>query len=498
MAEISKFFNAVEIAPGVFDREYQASDFADYLDSMLSSGLINTDDIPGVIVSVESGTLNTIVSPGKAIIKGHSYKNTTPLTLTHNIPEATLNRIDRIVLRWDTRNQSRFIRAFVKEGLPSATPIAPVLQRDNFIYELSLAQILIRANTVQLLAIDLVDERLDENLCGLATWNPKVPTGQFQKQWDDFMAGIVDEGFATVESVQEVDTKLTTHKADYVNHPGISGTGGTSKAYTVTLDPAPLDIQEFFGITIIPHITNVASPTLTINGLGVIALKDQKGVAYAAGKLLAGKPYMFRKIGTDFLADSGGGGEYGTAIESQVLAPYTIGTETGLKTGTMVNRGAPTLSMTSAAGVAIPAGYYSGGIAKLSVVAGDLVAYEDLANKNTYSTSMLKVKEVRIEVSGTYRITFDLSHNNTAAYGINIQGQIYKNGSPFGSLYSISPSGSGDGYGPGYSAYTQDLYFNAGELCQLYIRKASNDGVYCMTRQLKLATGMPPLVVKIL
>ena len=144
------------------------------------------------------------------------------------------------------------------------------------------------------------------------------------------------------ENMNIIDTELKgnadaieTHKEDYIKHPGISATSGTSKAYTVTLVPAPLDIPEFFGITIIPHVTNVASPTLTINGLGVIALKDQKGVAYATGKLLAGKPYMFRKIGTDFLADSGEGGEYGTATAGDVLVGKTLGREDGIVPGTL-------------------------------------------------------------------------------------------------------------------------------------------------------------------
>lgn len=148
------------------------------------------------------------------------------------------------------------------------------------------------------------------------------------------------------ENMNIIDTELkenadaiATHTADYIMHPGISATGGTSKDYTVTLDPVPLDIPEFFGITIIPHVINVASPTLNINGLGIIALKDQKGVSYAAGKLLAGKPYMFRKIGSDFLADSGGGGEYGDALAGDVRVGKTFGTEDGVKSGTYLAYG---------------------------------------------------------------------------------------------------------------------------------------------------------------
>ena len=131
MAEIFKFFNS---APGD-ERWHYASDFADYFGSVLSSGLLSTseEDI-GLQVSVNEGTLTTNVSVGKALIKGYSYENTTDLTLKHTLPETENSRIDRIVLRLDLRNQNRYIRAFVKEGIPSLEPVAPELQRDQYVY----------------------------------------------------------------------------------------------------------------------------------------------------------------------------------------------------------------------------------------------------------------------------------------------------------------------------------------------------------------------------
>ncbi len=93
-----------------------------------------------------------------------------------------------------------------------------------------------------------------------------------------------------------------------------------------------MNIPEFFGITIIPHVANVASPTLNINSLGAIALEDQKGATYAAGKLLAGKPYMFRKVGSDFLADSGSGG--GRNLQpNQALSGFTFTKDSGEQVG---------------------------------------------------------------------------------------------------------------------------------------------------------------------
>lgn len=189
MAEIFKFFNS---APGD-ERWHYASDFADYFGSVLSSGLISNGDSPvGLQVTVNAGTMTTSVAIGKALIKGYSYENTTPLTLTHSIPEQTLDRIDRIVLRLDLKNASRFIKVFVKEGVSALEPIPPTLQRDQYIYELSLAQVHIRKNTSSIVVSDIKDERADENLCGIVQSLITVPTSVFQQQFDAWFASIAD------------------------------------------------------------------------------------------------------------------------------------------------------------------------------------------------------------------------------------------------------------------------------------------------------------------
>lgn len=239
MTERYYFFNS-----GVGDpRVYEASHFAEYFNSVLSTGLLHTDEVPGMEVSVETGTLNTIVSAGKGIMKGRFYENTSSLTLTHDIPEVALDRIDRIILRLNLSNAERNIRLMVLSGASSATPVAPALVRDNFIYDISLAQILVRANTVQLLQTDLVDERLDESLCGLVYSLISIPTDQLQTfiiakmaeldvEVDDFEAQLAQNlldyetefntwfdnlqstGYATPESVQAVEDALSTHQAE--------------------------------------------------------------------------------------------------------------------------------------------------------------------------------------------------------------------------------------------------------------------------------------------
>lgn len=204
MAEVYKFFNS---APGD-ERWHYASDFADYFSSVLSAGLLLDQNREyGLQVTFDSG-LNVKVSTGKALIKGYSYENTTDLTLTHSLPETTLDRIDRIVLRLDLKNASRFIRAFVKEGVASANPVAPDLQRDQYLYELSLAQVRLRANTASIEASDITDERAQEDLCGIVQSLITVPTSVFQQQfnaWFDSQKAIYETDIVEWQNQEKAD-----------------------------------------------------------------------------------------------------------------------------------------------------------------------------------------------------------------------------------------------------------------------------------------------------
>lgn len=180
VAEIFKFFNS---APGD-ERWHYASDFADYFGNVLSSGLLHKDGVPNLQVKVNPGTMQTYVEAGEALIQGYQYENTQPLFLTHGLPEPNLDRIDRIVLKLDKRNNARYIRLFLKEGVPAVNPVAPELQRDNYVYEISLAQIKLTKNTSSLEPLKLVDERMYEDLCGIVHSLVSVPTSVFQQQWD--------------------------------------------------------------------------------------------------------------------------------------------------------------------------------------------------------------------------------------------------------------------------------------------------------------------------
>lgn len=151
---------------------------------------------------------------------------------------------------------------------------------------------------------------------------------------DEFYdVNVTNENMVKIDlELKMVNDEVDEHKADYVKHPAFASTTGSATAYTVTLTPAPVNVGEGFGITIVPHIANGANLTLNVNGLGAVALKDQKGVAFKAGKLLVGMPYSFRKVGTSFLADSGSGGG-GNLQPNQALAGFTFANDDGDQVG---------------------------------------------------------------------------------------------------------------------------------------------------------------------
>lgn len=140
----------------------------------------------------------------------------------------------------------------------------------------------------------------------------------------------------TVENVAGAakDDDLIAHKEDYVRQAGYATTGGTSTAYTATLDPAPTSIVAGFGITMVPHVDCGASPTLNVNGKGATQLRNNDGEPFAAGDLKAGTPYNFRKVGSYFFASSGGGGVKINGVSEEIVTfgePITKGDTVGIR-----------------------------------------------------------------------------------------------------------------------------------------------------------------------
>ena len=156
--ENSSFFNSID-----HDRVYKAEDWARYFASFIANGIFPNPS-SGLQVITGSG-MNITVQVGKAWINGYFYWIDSNLTLTLPNAHGSLNRIDRIVLRWSLTNRN--IRAFVKSSTPSANPVAPALQRDADAFEICLADIFVTRGVTGIIQSNITDRRLNKDLCGI-------------------------------------------------------------------------------------------------------------------------------------------------------------------------------------------------------------------------------------------------------------------------------------------------------------------------------------------
>ncbi len=177
-----RFFNSTAEDP----REYLASEFAEYFNRFLSDGLYSQNGNAGLKVTFGSG-LGVVVQPGYAFIRGYMYHNDENLTKTLEAADAMLDRIDRIVIRFD--EVAREIRIHVKKGTPSSSPAVPALTDETYIKELGLAQVRVRKGSASIVSSDITDERLT-SACGLVSSLITIPAQEMWDVWNNALSDI--------------------------------------------------------------------------------------------------------------------------------------------------------------------------------------------------------------------------------------------------------------------------------------------------------------------
>lgn len=146
------------------------------------------------------------------------------LTLTHDLADGVLDRIDRIVVSWETTNYVALPTIEILKGTPASTPVPPSLTNNNVLRQISLAKVSIPAGTVSLSPSMLTDERLDSEVCGIVTDSVSIDTSVMQNQFEVFLNAIQDE-LQSIEAGAGVElSKL--HFADVlVSANGFTNTG---------------------------------------------------------------------------------------------------------------------------------------------------------------------------------------------------------------------------------------------------------------------------------
>jgi len=179
-------------------REYLASDFAEYFARFLSDGLYSENGNVG-LRAVPGAGLGITVHTGYAFVRGYLYHNDAELPKTLAAADTMLDRIDRVVLRWD--EPARKINIVIKKGEFSSTPAVPGLEITKNIKELALCQVRIRKGATSITASDITDERLTP-ACGLVSSLIDIPIQEMWNVWNGSLSQIKDAWDKWFSSVQ--------------------------------------------------------------------------------------------------------------------------------------------------------------------------------------------------------------------------------------------------------------------------------------------------------
>lgn len=209
MAEKYGFFNAVETSSGVYDRTYNAEDFASYFSKFISDGVF-ADPTDGLKVSAQSG-LKVTVKAGSAYIDGYYYELTEDTTLTIQVNSSSYVQTDSVVVRLDKVNRKMSLELKLNNTSVSRT---------STVKELQLATIKKDVGSSSVSAADITDKRPYNDVCGFVTGViQQISTSDLFSQftaifneWFDGIKGQLSQDVATSLQIQinDINTKLDT------------------------------------------------------------------------------------------------------------------------------------------------------------------------------------------------------------------------------------------------------------------------------------------------
>ena len=182
---------------------YSAEDVATYLCTRTSGVYAKNSNFAASI----TGTRQVTIAPGLAWMnyddfKGVSVCSREDTVLTVPDADNTLNRVDRVVLQFDTASNLTAIR--LKTGTPAVAAQPPAILQNHSQYELGLCTISVPAGSAAISAADVTDTRADEDVCGVMRDGvTSIPTAQLIAQWRAAQAAQVAAGQALLDQLRE-------------------------------------------------------------------------------------------------------------------------------------------------------------------------------------------------------------------------------------------------------------------------------------------------------
>ena len=214
--EVSSFFDSIEGD----ERIYPADDFAAYFRDVLTDGIKNGGTNLQVGTTLQELTVQ--VNYGVARLLGYRYALEDDGSGIFNVelpyPDSSNPRIDRIILKLDKSLPNRYVRCIALPGTPAASPQPTALTRNDNIWELSLARVRVNAGSTAILASQITDERLNQQVCGLINSLITLDTATLEAQFNAFMQTLQGQTYVSQADHTSLANRVTNAETTLTNN----------------------------------------------------------------------------------------------------------------------------------------------------------------------------------------------------------------------------------------------------------------------------------------
>lgn len=107
--------------------------------------------------------------------------------------DGVLNRIDRVVVEWETTSFATLPVVKILKGTLAGDAKVPVLTNDDTVRQISLARISIKAGTTAITPSMITDERLNKAVCGIVTDHCEIDTSIVYAQFEALLEYVQQE-----------------------------------------------------------------------------------------------------------------------------------------------------------------------------------------------------------------------------------------------------------------------------------------------------------------
>ena len=168
-----------------------------------SNASVQALSTPGMTVKVSDGTGWMANSGRKGIVWWIDNESVdgVKLQLPVDAADGVLNRIDRVIVEWETTNYVDYPEVKILKGAKSGKAVAPALTNNSTIRQISLARISVAAGTTAITASMITDERLDASVCGLVTEKVGIDTSTMQSQFSTLLQETQAQATSVLDSI---------------------------------------------------------------------------------------------------------------------------------------------------------------------------------------------------------------------------------------------------------------------------------------------------------